>query len=82
MPRAALGEKLLVGAVLVLFNDCHRGVEDVLFRAVVLFKQDGLCVGVILLKTADVAIIRATPAIDRVMNDDPACKIIVKIIHF
>ena len=54
--------------VLCPVDHAHRGVENVLTRTIILLQQDGLRIGKVLLKALDVAPIRATPGIDRLIG--------------
>jgi len=62
-----LGKQLFARAVGVAVNHRHGSVQDALGRAVVLFQQNGLGVLEVALKALDVAIIRAAPAVDRLV---------------
>ncbi len=65
---AAVGEEPFEVTALLAVNDGHGRVEDGLRRAVVLLEQDHLGLGVILLEAADVAVVGAAPAVDRLVG--------------
>ena len=59
-----VGEELLGCAVLIAVDHAARSVQDVLNGAVVLFQQDLLALGIILLELQNIAVIRAAPAVN------------------
>ncbi len=67
-PALAFGEELLGHVVGVALDDAHSRVEDDLRRAIVLLQHNRPRRGEVAVEVLDVAIVRATPLVDRLVG--------------
>ncbi len=76
-PTPPAGEERLVRAVGVVLDDCAGSVEYGLGGAIVSLQEDRHEVGMIISQTADVAIVRPPPGIDRLILVGDAEEVVV-----
>ncbi len=72
------GLELFVGAVFVAVNDCHRAIQNILAGAIVLLKQENFGFLEIFFETVQVAVIRATPAVNALIFITNYIKVVVR----
>ncbi len=75
---ATLCEEFLTLAIQGAVDDAHRGVQDVLMRTIVLFEQNRLCIGEILLEALHVAPVCTTPCVYRLIGITDHKDILIK----
>ena len=66
-----------MSAVFVAVDDCHRAIQNILAGSVVLLKQENFGVLKIFFETVQVAVIRATPAVNALIFITNHIKVVV-----
>ena len=68
VPLGIVGEQVLLDALAVYGDKILGGVQDIRRRPVILVQSDGLGLRVVTLEAEDVADVRATPGVDRLVG--------------